>query len=188
MAERIVETKNQGNEVVVVVSRDGRHHRRFAGPRRQVCPATPPPRELDMLLTAGERISTHWSRWPSTVWAPQARSFTGSQAGDHHRDARQRQDHRCHSGRLREALDQGQIVLVAASRASARTAGRHHAGTRRLRHDGCGTGGGSEGRCLRIYTDVDGIFTADPRIVPNARRSTPSASRRCRWRPAAPRC
>ena len=80
VAERIVETKRQGNDVVVVVSAMGDTTDELLDLARAVCPA-PPPRELDMLLTAGERISNALVAMAIESLGAQARSFTGSQAG-----------------------------------------------------------------------------------------------------------
>src|SRR6185312_1648157 len=79
-ADRIVATKKQGNDVVVVVSAMGDTTDDLMDLAQQVCPA-PPPRELDMLLTAGERISNALVAMAIESLGAQARSFTGSQAG-----------------------------------------------------------------------------------------------------------
>ena len=113
VAERIVETKKQGNDVVVVVSAMGDTTDELLDLARQVCPA-PPPRELDMLLTAGERISNALVAMAIESLGAHARSFTGSQAGvittGTHGNAKIID---VTPGRLRIALDEGQIVLVA---------------------------------------------------------------------------
>ena len=137
---------------------------------RQVSPA-PPAREMDMLLTAGERISNALVAMAIESLGAQARSFTGSQAGvittGTHGNAKIID---VTPGRLQEALDEGLIVLVAGFQGVSQdskdvtTLGRGGSDTTAvalaaaLKADVC-----------EIYTDVDGIFTADPRIVPNAR-------------------
>src|ERR671910_1739107 len=171
VAERIVETKKQGNDVVVVVSAMGDTTDDLLDLAKQVCPA-PPPREMDMLLTAGERISNALVAMAIHSLGAQARSFTGSQAGmittSKHGDARIVQ---VNPQRLRDALDEGSIVLVAGFQGVSQdskdvtTLGRGGSDTTAvalaaaLKADVC-----------EIYSDVDGIFTADPRIVPNAKR------------------
>jgi len=172
VAERIVETKNQGNEVVVVVSAMGDTTDDLLDLAGQVCPAAPPPRELDMLLTAGERISNALVAMAIDGLGAQARSFTGSQAGvittGTHGNAKIID---VTPGRLREALDQGQIVLVAGFQGVSQdskdvtTLGRGGSDTTAV-----ALAAALNADVCEIYTDVDGIFTADPRIVPNARR------------------
>ena len=113
VAERIVETKKAGNDVVVVVSAMGDTTDELMDLAKQVSPA-PPVRELDMLLTAGERISNALVAMAIESLGAQARSFTGSQAGvittGTHGNAKIID---VTPGRLRQALDDGQIVLVA---------------------------------------------------------------------------
>ena len=171
VAERIVETKKAGHDVVVVVSAMGDTTDDLLDLARQVCPA-PPAREMDMLLTAGERISNALVAMAIESLGAQARSFTGSQAGvittGTHGNAKIID---VTPGRLRQALDEGLIVLVAGFQGVSQdskdvtTLGRGGSDTTAvalaaaLKADVC-----------EIYTDVDGIFTADPRIVPNARQ------------------
>lgn len=170
VAERIVATKKQGNDVVVVVSAMGDTTDDLMDLAQQVCPA--PPRELDMLLTAGERISNALVAMAIESLGAQARSFTGSQAGvittGTHGNAKIID---VTPGRLQAALDEGRVVLVAGFQGVSQdtrdvtTLGRGGSDTTAvalaaaLRADVC-----------EIYTDVDGIFSADPRIVHNARK------------------
>ncbi|HTY28256.1 MAG TPA: aspartate kinase, partial [Mycobacterium sp.] len=171
VAERIVETKKQGNDVVVVVSAMGDTTDELLDLARQVCPA-PPPRELDMLLTAGERISNALVAMAIESLGAHARSFTGSQAGvittGTHGNAKIID---VTPGRLRTALDEGQIVLVAGFQGVSQdskdvtTLGRGGSDTTAV-----ALAAALNADVCEIYTDVDGIFTADPRIVPNARR------------------
>ncbi|MEB3982792.1 aspartate kinase [Mycobacterium sp. 663a-19] len=171
VAERIVETKKQGNDVVVVVSAMGDTTDDLLDLAQQVCPV-PPPRELDMLLTAGERISNALVAMAIESLGAHARSFTGSQAGvittGTHGNAKIID---VTPTRLQSALDEGRIVLVAGFQGVSQdtrdvtTLGRGGSDTTAvalaaaLRADVC-----------EIYTDVDGIFSADPRIVQNARK------------------
>ncbi|MFC7451201.1 aspartate kinase [Rhodococcus daqingensis] len=172
VAERIVETKRAGNDVVVVVSAMGDTTDELLDLAQQVCPAGPPAREMDMLLTSGERISNSLVAMAIHGLGEEARSFTGSQAGvittGAHGNAKIID---VTPGRVRDALDRGSIVLVAGFQGVSQdskdvtTLGRGGSDTTAvalaaaLKADVC-----------EIYTDVDGIFTADPRIVPDAQR------------------
>src|SRR6201998_2361966 len=171
VAQRIVGTKKQGNDVVVVVSAMGDTTDDLLAPAHEVCPP-PPPRELDMLLTAGERISNALVAMAIESLGAQARSFTGSQAGvittGIHGNAKIID---VTPGRLRSALDEGLIVLVAGFQGVSQdskdvtTLGRGGSDTTAV-----ALAAALSADVCEIYTDVDGVFTADPRIVPNARR------------------
>jgi aspartate kinase len=170
VAERIVGTRKAGHDIVVVVSAMGDTTDELRDLAHQVTPV-PPGRELDMLLTAGERISMALLAMAIHNLGYEARSYTGSQAGvittSVHGRARIID---ITPGRLRGALDEGAIVIVAGFQGVAQdtkdvtTLGRGASDTTAvalaaaLRADVC-----------EIYTDVDGVYTADPRIVPNAR-------------------
>jgi aspartate kinase len=170
VAERIVRTHKEGNDVVVVVSAMGDTTDELLDLAEQVSPA-PPPREMDMLLTAGERISNALVAMAISALGAKAISFTGSQAGmittAKHGDARivQVTPHR-----LRKALDEGNIVLVAGFQGVSQdskdvtTLGRGGSDTTAV-----ALAAALEADVCEIYTDVDGIFSADPRIVANAR-------------------
>ncbi|OBH02883.1 aspartate kinase [Mycobacterium sp. E1747] len=171
VAERIVATKKQGNDVVVVVSAMGDTTDDLMDLAQQVCPA-PPPRELDMLLTAGERISNALVAMAIESLGAEARSFTGSQAGvittGTHGNAKIIE---VTPGRLQAALEEGRIVLVAGFQGVSQdtrdvtTLGRGGSDTTAV-----ALAAALHADVCEIYTDVDGIFTADPRIVHNARR------------------
>jgi aspartate kinase len=171
VAERIVETKKQGNDVVVVVSAMGDTTDGLLELAQRVCPA-PPGRELDMLLTAGERISNALVAMAIESLGAHARSFTGSQAGvittATHGNAKIID---VTPGRLQAALDEGKIVLVAGFQGVSQdtrdvtTLGRGGSDTTAV---ALAAALGAD--VCEIYTDVDGVFTADPRIVSNARR------------------
>jgi aspartate kinase len=132
----------------------------------------PPGRELDMLLTAGERISMALLAIAISTHGYEARSFTGSQAGvittGSHGKARIID---VTPGRLRSALDEGSIVIVAGFQGVSQdtkditTLGRGGSDTTAV-----AVAAALQADVCEIYTDVDGVFTADPRIVPNARR------------------
>src|SRR5690242_711982 len=137
----------------------------------QVSPL-PPARELDMLLTAGERISMALLAMAIANLGQEARSFTGSQAGvitdSSHGRARIID---VTPGRIREALDSGQIAIVAGFQGVSQdtkditTLGRGGSDTTAV-----ALAAALSADVCEIYTDVDGVFTADPRIVPAARK------------------
>jgi aspartate kinase len=171
VARRIVETQRAGHSVCVVVSAMGDTTDELMDLAEQVTPA-PPARELDMLLTAGERISMALVAMAIAQLGAEARSFTGSQAGvitdDAHGAARIID---VTPGRIQSALDAGHIAIVAGFQGVSQTSkdittlGRGGSDTTAvalaaaLKADVC-----------EIYTDVDGVFTADPRVLPNARK------------------
>ncbi len=171
VAERIVETKKQGHEVVVVCSAMGDTTDELLDLAQQVAPA-PPARELDMLLTAGERISNALVAMAIHSLGAEARSFTGSQAGvittEAHGNARIID---VTPSRVRQALDEGVIVLVAGFQGVSQdsknvtTLGRGGSDTTAV-----ALAAALEADVCEIYTDVDGVFTADPRIVPDAQK------------------
>ena len=171
VAQRIVATKKAGHDVVVVVSAMGDTTDELIDLANEVSPL-PPGRELDMLLTAGERISMALLAMAIETLGQEARSFTGSQAGvitdDVHGKAKIID---VTPGRLTQALDDGAIVIVAGFQGVSQTTkdittlGRGGSDTTAV---ALASALGAD--VCEIYTDVDGIFTADPRIVPSASR------------------
>ena len=171
VAQRIVATRKAGHSVVVVVSAMGDTTDELADLATQVSPL-PPGRELDMLLTAGERISMALVAMAIANLGLEGRSFTGSQAGvitdSAHGKARIID---VTPGRIRGALDEGAIPIVAGFQGVSQggkditTLGRGGSDTTAV---ALAAALGAD--VCEIYTDVDGIFTADPRLVPSARR------------------
>ena len=171
VAQRIVATRKAGHGVVVVVSAMGDSTDELQDLAMQVSPL-PPGRELDMLLTAGERISMALVAMAIANLGFEARSFTGSQAGvitdSTHGKARIID---VTPGRISAALSDGAIPIVAGFQGVSQdskditTLGRGGSDTTAVAL-AAALGAG----CCEIYTDVDGVFTADPRIVPGARR------------------
>ncbi|MET0966133.1 MAG: aspartate kinase [Nakamurella sp.] len=169
VAERIVATRKDGNDVVVVVSAMGDTTDELMDLAQQVSPA-PPARELDMLLTSGERISNALVAMAISALGAEARSFTGSQAGvittSAHGKARIID---VTPGRIRTALDEGYIALVAGFQGVSQdtkditTLGRGGSDTTAV-----ALAAALNADVCEIYTDVDGVFTADPRIVSDA--------------------
>jgi len=171
VAQRIVDTRRAGNEVVVVVSAMGDTTDELIELANQVSPR-PPARELDMLLTAGERIAMAVLAMAIEDLGVQARSFTGSQAGvitdAVHGRARIID---VTPGRIRGALDSGAVAIVAGFQGVSQdskditTLGRGGSDTTAV-----ALAAALDAGVCEIYTDVDGVFSADPRIVPSARR------------------
>ncbi len=171
VAQRIVATKKAGHDVVVVVSAMGDTTDELIDLANQVSPL-PPGRELDMLLTAGERISMAVLAMAIGTLGQEARSFTGSQAGVITDSAHGRAKIiDVTPGRLEAALGDGAIAIVAGFQGVSQTTkdittlGRGGSDTTAV-----ALATALEADVCEIYTDVDGIFTADPRIVPNARQ------------------
>ncbi len=171
VAKRIVETKNAGHEVVVVVSAMGDTTDELLDLAEQVVPV-PSGRELDMLLTAGERISMALLAMAIKSLGIDARSYTGSQAGmitDAQHGSARIVD--VTPGRVREALDEGAVAIVAGFQGFNRgtgditTLGRGGSDTTAV-----ALAAALDAEICEIYTDVDGVFTADPRQVPTARK------------------
>ncbi len=171
VAERIVSARKAGNDVVVVVSAMGDTTDELLDLAQQVAPV-PPARELDMLLTSGERISNSLVAMAISSLGAEARSFTGSQAGvitdSAHGKAR---IINVTPGRITAALDSGAIALVAGFQGVSQdtkditTLGRGGSDTTAV-----ALAAALNADVCEIYTDVDGVFSADPRIVPNARK------------------
>ena len=171
VAKRIVETRKAGNDVVVVVSAMGDTTDELLDLADSVSPLTAG-RELDMLLTAGERISMALLAMAIKGLGVEARSYTGSQAGmitDARHGSARIVD--VTPGRVREALDVGAIAIVAGFQGFNRgtgditTLGRGGSDTTAV-----ALAAALQADVCEIYTDVDGIFTADPRVVPTARK------------------
>ena len=170
VAARIVETVKNGDDVAIVVSAMGDSTDELIELAQQVSP-NPPARELDMLLTAGERISMAVLAMAIADLGYQARSYTGSQAGmittAAHGSAKIVD---VTPGRISEAIAAGAIPIVAGFQGVSHdtkdvtTLGRGGSDTTAV-----ALAAALEADCCEIYTDVDGIFSADPRIAPKAR-------------------
>jgi len=171
VAKRIVETRKAGNSVVVAVSAMGDTTDELVDLAHEVTPF-PDGRELDMLLTTGERISMALLAMAIKSMGVDARSYTGSQAGmitDAQHGAARIVD--VTPVRLREALDEGAIAIVAGFQGFNRdsrditTLGRGGSDTTAV-----ALAAALHADVCEIYTDVDGVFTADPRVVPKAHK------------------
>ncbi len=171
VARRIVDTKKSGNDVVVVVSAMGDTTDELIDLAEQVSP-NPPGRELDMLLTAGERISMAVLAMAISDLGFEARSYTGSQAGlitdSTHGKARIID---VTPGRITQALADEAIPIVAGFQGVSQdtkditTLGRGGSDTTAV-----ALAAALKAEVCEIFTDVDGIFTADPRIVKRAHK------------------
>ena len=171
VANRIVAAKRDGHQVVVVVSAMGDTTDELIDLAKQITPI-PAGRELDMLLTAGERISMALLAMAISNLGHEARSFTGSQAGvitdSSHGRARIID---VTPGRIQSALDEGAIAIVAGFQGISQdtkdvtTLGRGGSDTTAV-----ALAAALEADVCEIYTDVDGVFSADPRVVPTARK------------------
>jgi aspartate kinase len=169
VAEHVVETRRRGHDVVVVVSAMGKTTDELIRLAKELSPS-PPARELDMLVTAGERISMSLLCIAIDELGHTANSFTGSQAGIVTDSAHGRAKIlEVRADRLRHGLDDGRIVVVAGFQGMSidrniTTLGRGGSDTTAVAL------AASLGADLcEIYTDVAGVFTADPRLVPTAR-------------------
>jgi aspartate kinase len=169
VAEKVAAARRGGRQVCVVVSAMGDTTDELLGLARQVA-ADPPRRELDMLLTAGERISMALLSMALDALGVPAVSFTGSQSGiittDAHASARILE---VRPQRVEEALGAGKVVIVAGFQGVSRrkevtTLGRGGSDTTAVAL------AAALGADCEIYSDVAGVFTADPRVVPGARR------------------
>ncbi|KOG43247.1 aspartate kinase [Streptomyces resistomycificus] len=171
VAKRIVEAKKNGHQVVVVVSAMGDTTDELIDLAEQVSPM-PAGREFDMLLTAGERISMALLAMAIKNLGHEAQSFTGSQAGvitdSVHNKARIID---VTPGRIRDSVDEGNIAIVAGFQGVSQdkkditTLGRGGSDTTAV-----ALAAALDAEVCEIYTDVDGVFTADPRVVKKAKK------------------
>ena len=171
LARRIVARHDGGDQVVVVVSAMGKSTDALVAQARELS-ENPDPREMDMLVSAGERISIAMMSIALNGIRPGlAVSFTGSQIGlitdCNHGDARVLE---IRGDRLREALDQGRIAVVAgfqgvSTKREITTLGRGGSDTTAV-----AVAAALEADVCEIYSDVDGVYTSDPRLAPSARR------------------
>jgi aspartate kinase len=170
-AARIVAARERGNRVVAVLSARGQHTDELVAMAREVS-ERPEPREMDMLLSVGERISCSLCAMAIHDLGHQAISLTGSQAGivtdSSHTKARILD---VRADRIREKLDEDRIVLVAGFQGvsgdsrDVTTLGRGGSDTTAV-----ALAAALGGDVCEIYTDVRGVYSADPRLVPDARK------------------
>jgi aspartate kinase len=179
-ARRALRAQQAGNQVIVVVSARGDTTDELISLAREISDQ-PPAREMDMLLSTGEQISIALVAMAIQSLGQPAISFTGAQIGivtdSFHTKARIKN---ISTQRMRQALDQGRIVIVAGFQGidenyNITTLGRGGSDTTAvalaavMKHDPHAGNGNGEVGC-EIYTDVDGVYTTDPRVVPEARK------------------
>jgi aspartate kinase len=177
-ARRALRAKQAGHQVIVVVSARGDTTDELIELAREISDQ-PPAREMDMLLATGEQISIALMAMAIQSLGQPAISFTGAQIGivtdSYHTKARIKN---ISTQRMRQALDEGQVVIVAGFQGidenyNITTLGRGGSDTTAvalaavMKHD---PAAGQDGVGCEIYTDVDGVYTTDPRIVPEARK------------------
>jgi len=184
VARRVVETKEKGNEVVVVVSAMGDTTDELIHLAKQITPR-PPERELDVLLSTGEIVSSTLMAMALGDMGYKAVSLSGAQAGIE-TDASHSKARILHiePKRVVKELEKGNIVIVAGFQGINRdmdvtTLGRGGSDTTAV-----ALAAALKAKICQIYTDVEGVFTADPRLVPEARRLEEIGYRKCwNWRP-----
>ena len=170
VAKRIVETRNAGHKLVVVVSAMGDTTDELLDTAAQITDNAPE-REMDILLTAGERISMSLLSMAINELGVPAQAFTGAQAGIHTTSAYGRaQITGMVPGRVARSISEGQVAIVAGFQGisdddDVTTLGRGGSDTTAV-----ALAAALHADVCEIYTDVDGLFSADPRIVPKAHR------------------
>ena len=173
VAQRVVTEKQAGHDLVVVVSAMGDTTDELAALAQQVTPNARKrhPRELDMLLTSGERITMALTAMAIRDLGVQAISLTGSQAAiitdESHTGAKIQE---VRATRVREELDQGRVVIVAGFQGVSRTREVTTLGRGGSDTTAVALAAALQATRCDIYTDVDGVYTADPRKVEGARR------------------
>ena len=170
VADRIVRTREAGHDVVVVVSAMGDTTDELLRMAYEIA-RVPEPRELDMLLTAGERIAMSLLAIAVCARGCRAASYTGSQAGiitDTHHGAAKIVEIR--PRRIIESLQSGNVVIVAGFQGLSTTYDITTLGRGGSDTTAVALAAALEAEVCEIYTDVDGVFTADPRVVPDARK------------------
>jgi aspartate kinase len=170
VAERVLRAREAGHDVVVVVSAMGQTTDELLALANRITP-TPEPRELDMLLTAGERIAMSVLAIALNARGCRAASYTGSQAGiitdTQHGRAKIVE---IRPARIRESLQAGNVVIVAGFQGLSTTYDITTLGRGGSDTTAVALAAALSAEACEIYTDVPGVFTADPRIVPDARR------------------
>ncbi len=170
VAQRVRETRDQGNGVVVVVSAMGKTTDNLIRLAREVN-ARPEDREMDMLLATGEQISVSILAMALHAMGTPAISMTGPQAGIStdgvHTKAKITE---INPVRIRQALERGQVVIVAGFQGSTPTADVATLGRGGSDTTAVALAAALKADLCQIFTDVDGVYTADPRIVPEARK------------------
>ena len=170
VARRVAESAREGHRVVVVVSAMGKTTDGLVDLAHAITPS-PEPREMDMVLASGEQVTIGLLAIALHALGHPASSFTGPQAGlftdDVHTRARIR---RITGDRIQEALDAGRIAVVAGFQGQTETGDVTTLGRGGSDLTGVALAAALKADVCEIFTDVDGVFTADPNIVPDARK------------------
>jgi aspartate kinase len=170
VAERVVETKRQGNDVVVIVSAMAGETDKLIGLANQIS-QNPDEREMDLLLSSGERVSTALTAIAINALGFRSMSFTGRQVGIITDEAHTRaRIERVTGERVREALDKGIIPVITGFQGIAETSDVTTLGRGGSDLSAVAVAAALEADLCEIYTDVDGVYTTDPNIVPDARK------------------
>jgi aspartate kinase len=170
VANRVAKTVKDGNQVVVVVSAMSGETDKLIGLANQIS-AMPAERELDMLLSSGERVTSALTAMASDALGHKAKSFTGRQAGivtdAVHTKAK---IERINGGRIKQALDEGFVVVLAGFQGITPTEDVTTLGRGGSDLSAVAIASAIHADLCEIYTDVDGVYTTDPNIVPEARK------------------
>ncbi len=170
VANRVTRTVKEGNQVVVVVSAMSGETDKLIGLANQIS-AVPAERELDMLLSSGERVTSALTAMAIDALGHKAKSFTGRQAGivtdAVHTKAK---IERINGDRIRQALDEGFVVVLAGFQGITPTEDVTTLGRGGSDLSAVAIASAIHADLCEIYTDVDGVYTTDPNIVPEARK------------------
>ncbi|NJD55344.1 MAG: aspartate kinase [Nitrospirae bacterium] len=170
VANRVVRTAGQGNKVVVVVSAMSGETDKLIGLAGQLS-AAPNEREMDMLLSSGERVTSALTAMAIEALGQKAKSFTGRQAGiitdTVHTKAK---IERIAGDRMKQALEQGYVVVLAGFQGVTETEDVTTLGRGGSDLSAVAIASAVNADLCEIYTDVDGVYTTDPNIVPEARK------------------
>jgi aspartate kinase len=171
VARRIVDRANEGNRCVVVVSAMGDTTDDLIDLSKQICDGVPPAREMDMLLTTGEQVSIALLSMAIHSLGKEAVSYTGWQAGmntdSSHGRARITE---IRPERIFRSLDEGKIVIVAGFQGLSDTGEITTLGRGGSDTTAVALAAAIQADLCEIYTDVDGVYSTDPRVVKNARK------------------
>ncbi|WP_232695685.1 aspartate kinase [Brevibacillus daliensis] len=170
VAERIIRYKNEGHQMIVVVSAMGKSTDVLVDLAKELH-TNPPAREMDMLLATGEQVTIALLSMALQNRGYEAVSMTGWQAGittePIHGRAR---IHQIDNDRIKQELEQGRIVIVAGFQGASNTGEITTLGRGGSDTTAVALAASLQAECCEIYTDVSGVFTADPRIAPCAQK------------------
>lgn len=170
VAKRLIASKQAGNDVVAVVSAMGKTTDELVGLAKALN-TNPPAREMDRLLSTGEQVSMTLLSMAIEARGYKAMSFTGRQAGIHtDSNFAKSKITRVNTERIREALDRGIIPVIAGFQGIDKTGDITTLGRGGSDTTAVAVAWGIEADVCEIYSDVDGVYTADPRVAPRAKK------------------